>query len=286
MTNSIDWIMVIHDETELVVKLPMIKKPLYEAKSNVIPNKHDEDFENTDENDRPISLITKKSRKLKEDESEVQVRIPRKKSKKSDQSEVHRLEINDATSSASKISNKDLEELRTVYNKCKSVIRKIEAKYGHLLNLDEPGCSRKLITYSTDGEETECHCKLNKKVVFDDDGKEIAVDTVPSDHICPKKSRYSRPQLPPPDNLQIEYYNQTIELPDDLQELREILQNPELEITYRNLVIQKMRSIKQDFVDEIRFNKRSIVDKIKENMEEILDFKGSNLSSIPGYYFY
>lgn len=277
--------MVIHDETELVVKLPMIKKPLYEAKSNVIPNWDEEDYGKTDENDPPICISTKKSQNLTEIESEVQITIPRKKSKKSDKP-LNQPEISESTSSAYKISDEDLEELKSVYKKCKSVIKKIEAKYGHLLDLDEPDFNRKrrkTSTYSTNDEETGCQCTLNKKIVFDDDGKEIVVETVPTDHICPKQQRYSSQQLPQPKNLQIEYNNETIELPDSLQELKVILQNPEIEINYRNQVIQKVRLIKQEMFNEIKFNKRLIVETIKTNIEEIIDFKGTNLSSLPGY---
>lgn len=279
--------MVIHDETELVVKLPMIKKPLFEDKSYVIPNKN-EDHENTNENNAPMSIPLKRSRKLSINESDVQVRIPRKKSKKTKQSPVYPTEDSDTTTRTYEIDEGDLEELRTVYKKCKSVIRKIEAKYGHLLDLDEPDSSRnrrKTTTNSTDDEKGDCQCSLNKKIVFDDDGNEIVMETVPAEHMCPKKQSYLQSQVSQPSDLQIEYYNESIQLPDSLQELKVILQNPEIEITYRNQVIQKVRLIRQEFLNELKFNKCSIIEKIKANMEEMIDFKGTNLSSLPGYVY-
>lgn len=264
--------MVIHDESELQVVPPVIKNPLFGVKSYDNRTNHEQYYDYTTENDSPMCEPTKKSPELSGNESDDKVRISMETS-------------SDSTSTTNKISTEDLEELKKVYKKCKSVIRKIETKYGHLLDLNERTVNkrRKKNTESTTDEDiTECQCTLNKKIVFDDDGKEIAIDTVPANHICPKKPRYTQSaQLH--NDLQIEYYNQRIELPDSLQELKSILQNTGIEITYRNQVIQKVRLIKQEFAYEIKFNKHSIVEKIKADMDEMIDFKGTNLSSLPGY---
>ncbi|KOB78618.1 Uncharacterized protein OBRU01_02105 [Operophtera brumata] len=276
--------MVIHDESGLEVIPPVLENQLY----GLNPNNNEQYYENTNENDAPMSEPIKKSRKLSGNESDGKVRNSRKKLNKTDHPSAYPSENSDSTSSTNKISPEDLEELRNVYKKCKSVIRKIETKYGHLLDL-EPAASkrrRKNTENPTDEDEAECQCTLNKKIVFDDDGQEIAIDTVPAGHICPKKQRFTQSQTAPPHNdLQIEYYNQHIELPDTLQELKTILQNPGIEITYRNQVIQKVRLIKQEYAFEIKFNKHSIVEKIKTDMNEMIDFKGTNLSSLPGYIY-
>lgn len=185
------------------------------------------------------------------------------------------------------ISPADLEELRSVYKKCKAVVKKIETKYGHLLNLDE---SQPLKNSETDDNDdnNKCECTANKKIIFDDEGKEITAETDLENHICPKKLKIRRchvdiSNLEPESNLQVEYDTPDLTLPEDLQSLSNILHDPNIELTYRNKVIHKIRMIRQEYIDEIRFNRKSLIEKMKSDPEEMLDFKGTNLKSLPGY---
>lgn len=185
------------------------------------------------------------------------------------------------------ISPRDLEELRSVYKKCKAVVKKIETKYGHLLNLSESEPQNNSES-DNNAESSKCECTGNKKIIFDDEGKEITAETDLDNHICPKKLKRRRSHVEsnysePLNNLQVEYETPDLTLPEDLQSLRKILHDPDLEVTYRNKVIHKMRVIKQEYVDEIRFNKQSLIEKMKSNAEDMLDFKGTNLNSLPGY---
>ncbi|CAG9793346.1 unnamed protein product [Diatraea saccharalis] len=192
-------------------------------------------------------------------------------------------EERDATISG--IDKNDLDELRSVYKKCKAIVNKIETKYGYLLNLQESDIEENKQNADHDYEATseKCECSANKKIIFDDDGKVITKETVLDKHICPKKlkRRYSDAEVTV-NNIQVEY--ETSEsLPDDINELSRILQNPDLETTYRNKVIDKVKIIKQDLINEIKFNKKMLIEKCKSNPSDIFEFSGSNLDSLPGY---
>lgn len=179
------------------------------------------------------------------------------------------------------ICKEDLEELRTVYKQCKNVMMKMEQRYGHLLDIDAEDSLEKQDIKSS--YENECQCSMNKKIVFDEDGKEISIEALPSNHICPTKLmvKNTHSTITSSPNIQIEYHD--IELSNDIQELRHILQDPKIETTYRNKVIDKLKIIKQEHINEVRFNKMALIEKLKIDPEEVLSFNGANLSVLPGY---
>ncbi|XP_053615498.1 uncharacterized protein LOC128678165 [Plodia interpunctella] len=176
-----------------------------------------------------------------------------------------------------KYSETDLEELRSIYKKCKSIIKKMESKYGHLLGVDSSEQQSEL----KNQESEKCTCALNKKIVFDDDGTEITQEPNFTRHICPKKLKVKH-NLTETNTLQIEYEIPDT-LPEDLLSLSHLLRDPGLETTVRNKIINKIRLIKQEYTNEVKFNKHAIIEKIKLNPDEMIDFHGTNLSSLPGY---
>lgn len=189
----------------------------------------------------------------------------------------------------SSISNEDLEELKTVYKKCKSVITKIERKYGHLLDLDEQNeftnCKRRKLN-SSDIYCQECKCVPNKKILFTEDGEKLLqIDTKLEKHICShNKSNYNKNKYGH-SNEYIEIDYETVEpiLPETIQELTEILKDPKTRATLRNKVIAKVKYLRYENLNTIRFNKESLVQQLKSNPEEIIDFKGTNISNLEGY---
>ncbi|KPI94286.1 hypothetical protein RR46_06737 [Papilio xuthus] len=194
-------------------------------------------------------------------------------------------EIAEQSSKCCEINKDDLEELRTLYNKCKKVIRNIENKYGHLLNLFSEPQTTSSDLENIDGEE-KCTCEQNKRIIFDDEGKQILKDVEFDRHICVKNhERNYRNSLP---DVHVEYEHETlqkdaIELPDDLIDLENILKNPATENKLRRRVINKIRGLRFDYIREIRFNRQMLVEKLKSNPDELLTFSGSNLSSLSGY---
>uniref|UniRef100_A0A2A4K0I4 Uncharacterized protein n=1 Tax=Heliothis virescens TaxID=7102 RepID=A0A2A4K0I4_HELVI len=279
--------MVVHDDNETPVEVAVIRKPLLEQKSYVIVKNHVRELINTDE---------KTSSDDKNKEKSPSPTANRKKKRKSDKNSQRSEQIpvasadNDSdTNTKQEIDKNDLEELRSVYTRCKEVMKKIEVKYGHLLYLDgEAGpSSRKKRHYNReDSTDNECDCKLIKKIVFDDDGKQSTVEAVPEKHICVKnvyKNKGHSELKTKSKAIEIEYTENEINLPDRLPELASLLQNPDLEKPLRNKIIDKMRMMKQDYANDIRFNKHAIIEKIKSNPDEVLDFKGTNLSTIQGY---
>lgn len=210
----------------------------------------------------------------------------------------------EAPENVSSISGSDLVELRTVYMQCKAVISKIETKYGHLLNINDKKSARKSLKEKGYIEECccgfnknaqqienaarksklmekgyieECSCGMNKKIIFDDDGQQIEKERMLDGHLCPKKFKLNS-------NTNNNWYEETVKmLPDDIASLVNILRNSDISLTYRNKVIKKMMVVKQDFLNEVRFNKPSFKEKLKSNPEEIFEFAGANLFSLPGY---
>lgn len=281
--------MVVHDDNETPVEVAVIRKPLLEQKSYVIVKNHVRELVNMDE--RTSSDDKNKEKSPTPSANRKKKRKSDHNSQKSEQMPAASAEYIDDTKTSQEIDKNDLEELRSVYTKCKEVMNKIEVKYGHLLDLDgEVGPShrkkRKFNTeYSTDNE---CDCKLNKKIIFDDDGKQSTVETVPEKHICVKNINkqinkgYSEMKTRSK-TIEIEYTENEVNLPDRITELASMLQNPDLEKPLRNKIIDKMRMLKQDYANDIRFNKHAIIEKLKSNPDEVLDFKGTNLSSIKGY---
>ncbi|XP_045779287.1 uncharacterized protein LOC123876911 [Maniola jurtina] len=196
------------------------------------------------------------------------------------------------------MSVSDLEELKRVYKKCKSVLLKIESKYGHLLNSDDEECITQKRKHVSDTEK-ECKCALNSKIVFSDDGEVVqAIGSSYNYHICPDRlppfKRYQLSQdicpdrLPtykryqPAQDIQIESESFAVPLPDTIQELEKMLKEP-LTAILRQRVIDKIRFTRQVNLNMIRFDKKNLVEKLKANPDEIIDFKGTNFSSIVGY---
>lgn len=171
------------------------------------------------------------------------------------------------------ISNEDLNELRSIYKKCKTVIKKIETKYGHLINenndLEQENNTTKL-----------CTCKFNKKIIFNDDGQQTIHEMTPELHICAKKQK-SNPSRSTVPNILIE--REVDSLPNDLKKLYEILKDGRIDIAYRNKVIKKIKSMRMDNLNIMRFDKKFLIEELKVKPDSFFEFKGANVSSLPGY---
>ena len=277
--------MVVHEDSETPVEVAIIRKPLLEQKSYVIVKNHVRELLKTDESTSSVITSKEKSPEPLENVRKKKSKSD-KKAKKTEQIPVTSAGCDDETNNTTEIDKNDLEELRTIYNKCREVMIKIESKYGHLLDDSEAGPSsrKKRKFYTEESTANECDCKLNTKIVFDDDGKQSTVETVSEKHICAKKVNKRQTEMQTRSKaIEIEYTENETSLPDNLPELASLLQNPELKRTLRNEIVEKMRIIKQDYVNDIRFNKHSIIEKLKANPDEVLGFKGTNLSTIPGY---
>lgn len=186
----------------------------------------------------------------------------------------------------SSISNEDLEELKTVYKRCKSVITKIERKYGHLLDLDEQNeftnCKRRKL--NSNESRQECKCVPNKKILFTEDGEKLSqVDTKLENHICSHNNSSKNKYQHSNEHIEIDYETVGPILPETIQELTEILKDPKIGANLRNKVIDKVRYLRYENLNTIRFNKVSLVKQLKSNPEEIIDFKGTNISNLEGY---
>lgn len=275
--------MVVHEDVEVPMEIPIKKKSKREAKKFIIVQNHVREIISPGKNDIKIEYGTDTSCPITENISQRLRKKPSKNIKHNTPSP-NSLSEESTHNKPTEISNSDFEELRDVYNKCKEVIEKIEKKYGHLLNLNTEASSDPLKKDTDHEGENECQCSMNTKIIFRDDGEQETIDTDKHGHICPKKYRRSLTDTQPVSrNIEIQYSENEIQLPDDLETLSNMLKNPELEITYRNKVIDKFRSMKQELLNEIRFNKHSLIEKLKANPYEVLDFKGTNLASLPGY---
>lgn len=180
-------------------------------------------------------------------------------------------------------ATKDLEELKTVYKKCKSILNKIETKYGHLLDLNDEHeytyPKRRRVSLN-DNFQHKCRCTPNKKTLFTEDGQQVfQTDIISESHICASNTKYQNTY----ESIQVDYENEYTILPDTIQELTEILKDPEIARNFRNRVIEKIRYLRYENLNEIKCKKESLVKKLKSNPEEIIDFKGTNISSLPGY---
>lgn len=261
--------MVIQGHSETPIEVSVIKSPHMESKRFVIVKNH-------------IRELTTENEDL-DNEENLPKRV-RKSLKKTSKAHTSDTEIK-SHKDVSEISASDLEELRSVYKQCKAVIKKIETKYGHLLNLNDTKPARKYNSKEK-GYVEECSCGLNKKIVFDDDGQQIEKDTTLDCHVCPKKlkRRNSTTYNANSDrNVNVQYEETVKTLPDDIPSLVNILRNPEISVTYRNEVVNKARIVKQELLNELRFNKPSFKEKLKSNPEEVFEFAGANLFSLPGY---
>lgn len=273
--------MVVQEDCEKPVEVALIRRPLVEPKSYVIVKNHVRELINISES----SSTERKTEEISSQSLENDSKTKRKSNKKH-KNTTQKSKSSDQQATTEIIDKSDLEELKTVYKKCKDVINKIETKYGHLLDLNSgagPSSHRKRKINSEESTDSECDCKLNKKIVFDDDGKQVAVDRVPDNHICAKKVKgYSEKQTKTK-TIAIEYTDNEISLPETLPELASMLQNQDVEKTLRNKIVNKMRMLKQDYANDIKFNKQAIIEKIKANPDEVLAFKGTNLSTLKGY---
>ncbi|XP_046971928.1 uncharacterized protein LOC124538779 [Vanessa cardui] len=183
------------------------------------------------------------------------------------------------------ISKSGLNELKSVYEKCKAVLINIESKYGHLLNLDGKTTNEGKRKHETD-EDDECSCALNRKIVYDDEGREVYEESHNlQNHICVKRLKNQTRQFPE------KYPNVTIEqdncdydnLPDNIQELTELLKKPSIRSGHRRNIIEKIRYLRDEYLNMIRFERSTIIEKLKTNPDDIMDFKGTNISSLTGY---
>lgn len=196
------------------------------------------------------------------------------------------------TTSDNEICASDLEELKAVYKKCKDVMAKIESKYGHLMDkeMNQNGLDkiskRKKIKHDTEyDEKSGCNCTSNKKIYFSDNGQEILEDGYNTqNHICLKRlDSYDRLYSENNQHIEVEYENENFIIPETIQELTDQLKNPFISNLYRNSVIGKIKSIRNENANILRFHKAEIIQNLKTNPDESLCFPGANLSSLPGY---
>lgn len=186
----------------------------------------------------------------------------------------------------------DLEELKSVYKKCKDVLTKIESKYGHLMDKEinqyglDKRSKRKKIKHDTESDEkSECDCTSNKKIYFSDNGQEILEDGYNTqNHICLKRLKsYDRFYHENNQHIEVEHENENFIIPETMPELTDLLKDPFISNSYRNSVIEKIKSIRNENFNMFRFHKAEIIQNLKTNPDESLCFPGANLSSLPGY---
>lgn len=277
--------MVVHEDVGVPMEIPTEKRSRREPKKFIVVQNHVREIISTGKKASNTEFDINTTCQITENVSE---RLRKKPSKNINikAPSLTSLTVTEESTNAkpSEISNSDLEELRTVYNKCKEVIKKIETKYGHLLNVITDTSSDPLKNNTNDEVDEECRCSMNKKIIFKDDGEQETIDTDKQGHICLKKLKRASIDTPSISrNIEIQYSENDLQLPDDLETLSNMLKNPGIEITYRNKIIEKVKSLKQELLNEIRFNKHSLIEKLKVNPYEVLDFKGTNLASLPGY---
>lgn len=186
------------------------------------------------------------------------------------------------------IDRNDLEELVSVYRRCKAVVKKIEKKYGHLLDLDseasEQNVSYKEKKRKRSEEEThKCECEANQKIVFDDMGNHSVQTISMPEHICvPKSKNKHKISQETHSGIEIEY--QSIDtLPDDFISLHNILKDTNIDVNYRNKVIKKINTLRREYKGELRYEKPSLFLQLKSDPKMLMDFEGSNLFELPGY---
>ncbi|GBP59449.1 hypothetical protein EVAR_80776_1 [Eumeta japonica] len=296
--------MVIHEDFEAPIEVPVIKKPAL-----LIPNKyvmmknHIREVAASDESEKHVSEIS----------NHTEHSVEKKRNKELCESQMSSQEsvlcFNEESSS--EITKSDLEELATVYRKCKRILKKIESKYGHLLNLDDGETSHTSAGNESDTEkrkrklkinqcndnteiETPCTCHMKKKIVFDDYGEQVQLSPRKANHICLKKLKNYRENYikiggkcekmkdHSTEDLKIEQ-EESDSLPDDIVSLSKLLQNDDMGISYRKKIIDKMKMLTKEHNFELQLSKQTLIRQLKECPEDVIEFKGSNLFSLPGY---
>ncbi|KAM3962138.1 uncharacterized protein ACR2FA_003823 [Aphomia sociella] len=272
--------MVIQGDSDLPMEVPFVTETQIEVNPYVVVKNHMREVRGNVITENKCSDTSEPS-KQNEEEYKSSKKRKRKHDKSFDLKTKAATEYNETSNThvPTTISESDLEELKSVYKKCKAIVKKIETKYGHLLNISEPGPSQ---SSSCSSEEEKCTCSIKKKIIYDDNGLQITKELDLNNHICPKKLKSSL-RKNTKRNIQIEYEGTETTLPDDLQTLSNMLHDPTLEITYRNKVINKIKLIKQEYMNDLKFNKHLLVENIKSDPYKVLDFKGTNLDELKGY---
>lgn len=182
------------------------------------------------------------------------------------------------------IEKSDLEELLCVYKKCKKVIKKIETKYGHLLNLSEGDNEN-----TEDNTANRCNCASAKKIIFDDSGNQTVLNNSMPEHICVDKLvqktsyDYKTNDSRNRKNVKVEFEMKDL-LPNDLSSLFKMLKNKNLNNIFRNKITRKIKLLQYEYRNELKFQKPSLISQVKSDPEELIEFKGSNLFELSGYF--
>ncbi|CAH2095469.1 unnamed protein product [Euphydryas editha] len=215
-----------------------------------------------------------------------------KKNQKKKKSRKQSSSSTENSASDNEVCVNDLEELKTVYKKCKDVLMKIESKYGHLLNKetnengeDKISIKNKRKHDSEPDDQSDCDCISNRKIIFTDDGQQILEEgSNTQNHICPKKLKcYDKHYHEKNQSIEIEHENVDFVLPENMQELTELLKKPSINNSLRNSITEKIKNIRNENFNMFRLHKEEIIQNLKTNPDGFLGFKGSNLSSLPGY---
>ncbi|XP_059051836.1 uncharacterized protein LOC131846523 [Achroia grisella] len=280
--------MVVQLELDLPLEMPFGTKTQFEVNQCVVVKNHMKELKrnvienvSVDETSQSLRQRIKRKKRSRDNSTESE-----NKSTTSGNSDENLKKYPDNNSV---VCPSDIEELRSIYNKCRTIVEKIEKKYGHLLNI--PGSSSNQFSNQNESIEDEeidiedkCTCTKRRKIIYDDDGIEISKETDLDTHICPSKLK-SHSNKHTVENVLIEYEadHSRPTLPDDIPSLSAMLHDPHLEITCRNQIVQKMKLMKQEYANEIRFNKPALIELLKTEPDEVFEFKGTNLITLKGY---
>lgn len=264
--------MVIHVDDDSPMELPLIKKTVTHSIGYKITNNHIREISiESVENHNNICTQDKKKRKRVNN-------IP-------DNVEESNTSCDEDSTSSNKIDKNDIDELIRVYRKCKAVVNKIEQKYGHLLNDNEvqEDFKRDKRKRKLSDQSVHCTCGVNQKIIFDDFGNQT-VQVIPlQEHICTQKLQNNINSLQnTPKGVVINYDNNDM-LPNDMKSLLKILKNDNLDEVYRNSVVLKIKTLQNEFKNELRFEKTALLAQLKSDPENLLEFNGSNVFDLPGY---
>lgn len=276
--------MVAQEDSEKRMEEAINRKPLSDQKSYIIVENHVKELSNTTQNTTYTGFSQENSRVGLKRKATTTRKKFKKQKKIQEKPTTSSDSDNNNPNAIIEIDSSDLNELKTLYTKCKEVMQKIESKYGHILNLNSKegpsGCLMKETVHSESNED-KCHCKTKKKIVFDDEGRQSLVD-VSGNHVCVRNTNYVS-TAPSHRNIAVEYEDPELGLPETIRELRELLKDPDIETTYRNRIFEKIRTLRTEYNNEIKFNKPNLIEQLKTNPDDLLNFKGTNLSSMLGY---